>query len=51
MPGTLEQDIDRRRAYLAGLAAADMTDVAEVRRAIDGFRTAGTASATGPATN
>jgi hypothetical protein len=50
--GDLEHDIDRRRAYLAGLAAADLTDVDEVRRAIDGFRTAGAAaSATGPATN
>jgi hypothetical protein len=50
--GDLEHDIDRRRAYLAGLAAAGMTDVAEVRHAIDGFRAAGAAaSATGPATN
>jgi hypothetical protein len=49
--GDLEHDIDRRRAYLAGLAAAGMTDVAEVRRAIDGFRTAGPASTAGSATN
>ena len=50
--GDLEHDIDRRRAYLAGLAAADLTDVDEVRRAIDGFRATGAAaSATGPATN
>ena len=42
--GDLEHDIDRRRDYLAGLAAADITDVAEVRRAIDGFRAAGPAA-------
>jgi hypothetical protein len=50
--GDLEHDIERRRSYLADLAAAGITDVAEVRRAIDGFRTAEAAtSATSPATN
>jgi hypothetical protein len=42
--GDLELDIDRRRDYLGGLAAAGLTDVTEVRRAIDGFRVASPAS-------
>jgi hypothetical protein len=38
--GDLEIDIDRRRDYLTGLVAARLTEVDDVRRAIDGFRAA-----------
>ncbi len=36
--GDLELDIERRRAYLAGLAAAGIVEPDDVRRAIHGFR-------------
>jgi hypothetical protein len=39
-PGDFEIELDRRRDYLAGLAEAGIVDVAEVRAAIDGYRTA-----------
>jgi hypothetical protein len=38
-PGDFEFEIERRRDYLAGLAEAGIVDVAEVRAAIDGYRT------------
>jgi hypothetical protein len=39
-PGDFEVEVDRRRDYLAGLAEAGIVDVAAVRAAIDGYRTA-----------
>ena len=39
-PGDLEIEHERRRDYLAGLAAADVSGVDEVRTAIDGYRAA-----------
>jgi hypothetical protein len=44
-PGDFEIELERRRDYLAGLAAADVVDVETVRTAIDGYR----ATATVPA--
>lgn len=41
--GELLDEQERRRAYLAGLADAGVTDVKAVRAAIDGYRTASTA--------
>jgi hypothetical protein len=38
-PGDFEVEVERRRDYLAGLAEAGIVDVAEVRAAIDGYRT------------
>jgi hypothetical protein len=38
-PGDFELEHDRRRDYLAGLAAAGIVEVAAVRAAIDGYRT------------
>jgi hypothetical protein len=37
--GDFEVEIDRRHAYLAGLAEAGIADVEAVRAAIDGYRT------------
>jgi hypothetical protein len=37
-PGDFEVEVDRRRDYLDGLAEAGIVDVAEVRAAIDGYR-------------
>lgn len=37
-PGDFELEVDRRRAYLAGLAEAGIVDVDAVRAAIDGYR-------------
>jgi hypothetical protein len=37
-PGDFEQELERRRDYLDGLAAADVVDVDRVRIAIDGYR-------------
>ena len=39
-PGDFEVEVERRRDYLAGLAEAGIVEVAEVRAAIDGYRTA-----------
>ena len=41
-PGDFEIEHQRRRDYLAGLAAAGVTSVDEVRTAIDGYRAAAT---------
>jgi hypothetical protein len=45
--GDFELEVDRRRAYLAGLAEAGIDDVDAVRTAIDGYR----ATATDPTTS
>jgi hypothetical protein len=37
-PGDFEQELERRRGYLDGLAAAGVVDVDRVRLAIDGYR-------------
>ncbi len=42
-PGDFEIEHDRRRDYLAGLAASGVTGVDEVRTAIDGYRSAAAA--------
>ena len=50
-PGDFEQEVDRRRDYLAGLAEAGLTDIDAVRAAIDGYRATTTAPSSVPATN
>jgi hypothetical protein len=40
-PGDFEAELERRREYLAGLAAAGVDGIDEVRTAIDGYRAAG----------
>ena len=45
--GDFELEVERRRDYLGGLAAAGLTGVEDVRRAIDGY---GQAAATGTST-
>ncbi|HXS71687.1 MAG TPA: hypothetical protein VN839_08910, partial [Patescibacteria group bacterium] len=50
-PGDFEQEVDRRRDYLAGLAEAGMTDIDAVRAAIDGYRATTTAPSSVPTTN
>ena len=50
-PGDFELEVDRRRDYLAGLAEAGITDIAEVRAAIDGYLATATPSTSVPATN
>jgi hypothetical protein len=50
-PGDFELEIDRRRDYLAGLAAASITEVDDVRAAIDGFRATAAGPASVPAPN
>jgi hypothetical protein len=39
-PADFEGELERRREYLAGLAAAGVVDVDHVRTAIEGYRTA-----------
>lgn len=43
--GDFEQELERRRAYLEGLAAAGVVDVSKVRIAIDGYRATAAAPA------
>ena len=50
-PGDFELEVDRRRDYLAGLAAAGIVDVDGVRAAIDGYRTTTADTTSVPATN
>jgi hypothetical protein len=42
-PGDLEHELERRRDYLDGLAAAAVLDVDRVRTALDGYRATATA--------
>jgi archaeal flagellar protein FlaI len=50
-PGDFEAEAERRRDYLAGLAAAGITDIDAVRAAIDGYRATSPDPASVPATN
>jgi flagellar protein FlaI len=50
-PGDFEAEVDRRRDYLAGLAAAGITDIDAVRAAIDGYRATSPDTSSVPATN
>ena len=49
--GDFELEVDRRRAYLAGLAEAAIVDVSAVRAAIDGYRQRPAAALTTPITS
>ena len=50
-PGDFEAEVDRRRDYLAGLAEAGITDVDDVRAAIDGYRATAADPSSVPAPN
>ena len=50
-PGDFEAELDRRRDYLAGLVEAGITDVDDVRAAIDGYRATSADPSSVPATN
>jgi hypothetical protein len=50
-PGDFEAELDRRRDYLAGLVEAGITDVDDVRAAIDGYRATSADRSSVPATN
>ena len=50
-PGDFELEVERRRDFIADLATAGVTGVADVRNAIDGYRHAAASRTSAPATS